>query len=308
MNNDAEIIAQTLYGEARGDMAKHGEKAIIAIANVIMNRFAEKVYGHSIKDVCLKPFQFSCWNINDPNRKAIEDPGKINTKAYKICLKIGALACEGALLDITFGANHYHGRKMSKKPFWTIGTAPCATIGENIFYKIINKRRQKMPFSSVFKSFFQVNFPELAASVKNASQEEKVEKIAQQITQKTSAQEVLDALIKNAGLMGLFAMRAKHLLFPRCPVCGAQKRSFRRLSKSEIMIGFATLGMLGCLIAVIFFRKSLPNEAINILSMIAGVFTACLKDAYGEHRSESSKNHANNHIEEIDDLDSGIDE
>lgn len=44
-----------------------------AVANVIMNRVNRGGwYGASIKDVVLKPYQFSCWNATDPNRAKID--------------------------------------------------------------------------------------------------------------------------------------------------------------------------------------------------------------------------------------------
>lgn len=59
MQTDVDIIAKTLYGEARGEttMGK------IAVATVIYNR----ANGDNTKyvKVCLKPKQFSCWNKTD---------------------------------------------------------------------------------------------------------------------------------------------------------------------------------------------------------------------------------------------------
>lgn len=62
--SDIDTLARTLYGEARGE----GPRGLIAVANVIVNR-AERGgwWGNSIETVCRKPWQFSCWNANDPN-------------------------------------------------------------------------------------------------------------------------------------------------------------------------------------------------------------------------------------------------
>ena len=136
-----------------------------------------------------------------------------------------------------------------------------------------------MAFSPLFREFFEKYFPRLSKKIKE-SQEQQVEQTAQDLTQKTTCEEILDTLTRNGHLMRLFASRVTHIIFSRCPVCGACKR----FSRSEIMIGFATLGLLGCLVVVIFLRKALPQEAVSILSMIAGVFSACLKDVYGQHR------------------------
>jgi len=72
MNNynieEVDVLARTLYGEARGE----GLLGLEAIANVIMNRLKisrKKTngywWGNSIVGICRKPYQFSCWNKDD---------------------------------------------------------------------------------------------------------------------------------------------------------------------------------------------------------------------------------------------------
>lgn len=58
---DIQLIAVTLYGEARGEPPE-GKRAV---AEVILNR-AQK-WGKTIKNVCLAKNQFSCFLTNDPN-------------------------------------------------------------------------------------------------------------------------------------------------------------------------------------------------------------------------------------------------
>ena len=63
----AEVLARTLYGEARGE----GLPGIEAVACVILNRVAfakargRYWWGNTVSQVCLKPGQFSCWNAGD---------------------------------------------------------------------------------------------------------------------------------------------------------------------------------------------------------------------------------------------------
>ncbi len=66
------ILAKTLYGEARGE----GLSGLEAVANTIINRVNTAKakggrfwWGNDIISVCQKPYQFSCWNKKDPNRK-----------------------------------------------------------------------------------------------------------------------------------------------------------------------------------------------------------------------------------------------
>lgn len=77
-----DTLTKTIWGEARGE----GREGMIAVAWVILNRASiGGWWGNSIETVCLKPWQFSCWNANDPNapymrgRKAI--PGHQYTAA-----------------------------------------------------------------------------------------------------------------------------------------------------------------------------------------------------------------------------------
>ena len=66
--DDISVMAGTLWGEARNQ----GDEGMIAVGNVIMNRVkAKSWYGDHIKGVCLKAWQFSCWNDDDPNKEKI---------------------------------------------------------------------------------------------------------------------------------------------------------------------------------------------------------------------------------------------
>ena len=56
LNREEKIIAITILAEARGE----GEKGMYAVAAVIAQRAFERKRTPS--EVCLKPYQFSCWN------------------------------------------------------------------------------------------------------------------------------------------------------------------------------------------------------------------------------------------------------
>jgi len=59
MLSDREILIRTVYGEARSITDEEEIKRIIW---VIRNRVKSIRYMNTIKDVCLQPWQFSCWN------------------------------------------------------------------------------------------------------------------------------------------------------------------------------------------------------------------------------------------------------
>jgi N-acetylmuramoyl-L-alanine amidase len=134
---DKSIFARTLYGEARGEIKKYGPKALEAIGHVILNRFLEKSwYGKTIEEVCLKPFQFSCWNCEDPNYPLLTQH-KILDGIFLKCERIAHFFIEQIDLkrdDFTKGANHYHHRLI--KPDWSKGKVPTFSIGNHVFYKL----------------------------------------------------------------------------------------------------------------------------------------------------------------------------
>lgn len=124
--NQADYLARTIYGEARGE----GIKGMQAVANVVMNRVkAASWYGASVKDVCLKPKQFSCWNEGDPNRAVILAATDAQLATAR---SIAEQAIAGTLPDITGGATHYHAKSVN--PYWATSMTKTATIGNHVFY------------------------------------------------------------------------------------------------------------------------------------------------------------------------------
>lgn len=128
-------MARTIYGEARGEYKKlsGGLAPLMAVGNVIMNRFqAQPRYGDDVTEVCLKPYQFSCWNGNDPNREIILKVDE-NDKVFKICIEISTHLFKNEWPDLTKGSTHYH--TASIKPDWSENWVPRVRIGSHIFYR-----------------------------------------------------------------------------------------------------------------------------------------------------------------------------
>lgn len=129
--SDIDTLARTIYGEARGE----GQQGMIAIANVVMNRVNSGItwWGDDIESVCKKPWQFSCWNKNDPNLKVITDiqAGTI----FEMCKEIAEDAIDGMLSDNTYGATSYYAKSMPAPPRWAAGKTVCATVGNQLFFK-----------------------------------------------------------------------------------------------------------------------------------------------------------------------------
>lgn len=145
--SDIDVMARTLWGEARGE----GRGGMIAVAWVILNRLRDRRWPTSIMEVCKQPWQFSCWNglihpnHSDANFRAMElltprheslDREWTGTfrdeafvEAWAICFDILLERIE----DPTGGSAHYF-RKGTVVPSWAQGRTPAAVIGHHLFF------------------------------------------------------------------------------------------------------------------------------------------------------------------------------
>jgi len=135
---DLTYLALTIWGEARGE----GRTGMRAVAHVIKNRRDspnDRRYGSSIRQVCTKPWQFSCWNSNDPNSKKL-DPARLNAlnpstpdgRSWAAAKELAFGVLSGTLLDITNGALFYHTRAVD--PSWDDDMTLVAKVGNHLFY------------------------------------------------------------------------------------------------------------------------------------------------------------------------------
>jgi spore germination cell wall hydrolase CwlJ-like protein len=126
--DDADILARTIYGEARGESAA----GMVAVGWVVRNRLADPArYGKTIMDVCCRPRQFSCWDEGDPNRPRILAVSE-DDHIFRECQQIANEVIRGVTPDPTHGATHYCRVELS--PFWASGLTPCAVIGNHKFF------------------------------------------------------------------------------------------------------------------------------------------------------------------------------
>ena len=131
ISQDTEYMARTLWGEARGEN-KDGQ---IAVGHVIKNRSDKKTwYGKTIMDVCLKKWQFSCWNENDPNRKKIL---ALSLDDLEEQIDVASGVISGHYVDPTHGSTHYYAKSMPKPPKWAVGKEPALVLGNHYFFNNI---------------------------------------------------------------------------------------------------------------------------------------------------------------------------
>ena len=121
------IVAMTIDGEAENQ----GIEGMTAVGCVIQNRSQLCWQGEqSPRDVCLHPFQFSCW-LAGPDRERIlaltaADP------FYNKALAIAHTVLAGTLEDITGGADSY--QVVGTNAYWSKGLTPVKVIGNQEFY------------------------------------------------------------------------------------------------------------------------------------------------------------------------------
>jgi spore germination cell wall hydrolase CwlJ-like protein len=125
-----DIMARTIWGEARGE----GRAGMEAVAAVIMNRVKyPRWWGTDVASVCTKPYQFSCWNSDDPNRpKILAVTGK--DPAFVTALEVAQNAVDGKLPDPTGGADSYYSI-FTHPPVWAEHAVHTCTIGHHAFYR-----------------------------------------------------------------------------------------------------------------------------------------------------------------------------
>ncbi len=136
--DEMSVLSRTIYGEARGEYVKKdgGLAALIAVANVIMNRVRLQTwFGKTIFEVCKKPWQFSCWNPSDPNYSLLlkED---LNDSIFLVCQQVAQGVIYKNWPDLTKGADHYHSVKIQSFPKWAQGCQPKIQLGNHLFYQL----------------------------------------------------------------------------------------------------------------------------------------------------------------------------
>ena len=131
-----DILARTMYGEARGE----GAAGMAAVGHVVFNRVdARSWWGRDVVGVCHKPWQFSCWNPNDPNRARLLNVSGADPTFRSACdiaasLTRAQAAGQRSRDDPAHGATHYYAPRIVARPRWTNGLQPCARIGGHDFF------------------------------------------------------------------------------------------------------------------------------------------------------------------------------
>ena len=135
--NERLILALTIFGEARGETIQ----GKVSIGSVIRNRVKSPTtwWGRDYIGVCLAPYQFSCWNQNDPNRSYLESiqDNEANVRsgeqtAWNDCKTVANGIIDETIADNTGGATHYH--TPAVRPKWANELKVVKSDNAHIFY------------------------------------------------------------------------------------------------------------------------------------------------------------------------------
>jgi cell wall hydrolase len=124
--NELTLLTMCIYGESRSE----SYEGKLAIGYVVMNRLHErKWFGKTLREVILKPYQFSCFNRNDPNYRKLFKP---KARYWKECFKAAWNAYSKLGEDPTDGSNHYC--RYNITPRWIHKMDQKKRIGNHIFF------------------------------------------------------------------------------------------------------------------------------------------------------------------------------
>ena len=115
---DTDIVAQTIAYEASGEPFE----AQVWVARVIIVRSIER--SKTYEEICLQPYQFSCWNKGANLKKRTVNELQIARNAFQTALQSTNLP----------KINLYHDSSI-KPPYWANKAQFVKQVGRLLFYK-----------------------------------------------------------------------------------------------------------------------------------------------------------------------------
>ena len=93
------------------------------------------VVGEGYAGVCQKPYQFSCWNKNDPNFLFLSGARQIPFRELAQARIAADQVIDGKVQDPTNGATHYYALAMKTPPAWAVKARQTLKLGGHVFFK-----------------------------------------------------------------------------------------------------------------------------------------------------------------------------
>ncbi len=133
MQSDLMILAQTILGEAEGEMCD----GKLAVGFTIVNRSKDSRWPDRVGDVCLQRLQFSAWNAGSPRVPVMMNPKRrASLMIWRDCWRAATAAFFGLSCDPTGGANHYLVSEIQSSTYWARDENPTAIIGDHSFFRL----------------------------------------------------------------------------------------------------------------------------------------------------------------------------
>lgn len=124
------LLPNVVWAEARGESFE----GKVAVAEVILERMRDPRWPDDPEGVILQPWQFSCFNQNDPNASLRPKPtDRKGWYAFQECCEAVAEAVGGS--NLTKGSNHYVNLSVAR-PLWYSPDKVTATIGAHTFLRL----------------------------------------------------------------------------------------------------------------------------------------------------------------------------
>ncbi len=131
-DHEVDVLARTLWGEARGE----GFAGMVAVGFTIKNRAARPGWwGKDITSVCQHPWQYSCWNVKDPNYTYLSGARPIPSAEYVKAREAALVVLAGRQPDPTGGATHYYSTSLKTPPTWSVKATQTVQIGRHRFFR-----------------------------------------------------------------------------------------------------------------------------------------------------------------------------
>jgi spore germination cell wall hydrolase CwlJ-like protein len=92
-------------------------------------------WGEGYAGVCQKPYQFSCWNRNDPNFAFLSGAKPIPFRELAQARIAADQVIDGKVPDPTGGATHYYAIAMRTPPTWAAKAKQTHKLGGHVFFK-----------------------------------------------------------------------------------------------------------------------------------------------------------------------------
>lgn len=137
--SEHQVFLVTLYGEARSEPIE----GLIAVACCVRNRVQSGYRGRTYHEVCLAPWQFSCWNPAGGARnyervaalvRRLAEGEPVTDPALRETAYLAAGVMKGFVRDTVKGSRHYHVAKMGERPAWARDRVPTVQRGSHVYY------------------------------------------------------------------------------------------------------------------------------------------------------------------------------